>query len=213
MTYRRWTKEEVKYLRQNFKIKDMNIITKQLNRTELSVYKKAVRLGLTEILKRWEEGEVEYLINNWGKKPMALIAKYLDRSKISVKKKALEYNLGPQYIANGEYLTSGDIGYILNKSPNIVYKWINKGLIEGKRFGQKGIYQVKPKDFLLFLKNYPEKWNGCKVRVEYIKPYFMTSNCSKQPQWFTQKVEKDKKLSRLSNTYNIPPNYYEIEYK
>ncbi|WP_432662019.1 hypothetical protein R9X47_15760 [Wukongibacter baidiensis] len=193
MSYQRWSKMEIQYLVDNFEFKDIDIISEELNRTKDSVYKKAMRLGLTKTVKRWTEDEIEFLIKCWGKYSREKIAQKLNRSSISIKKKAVELKLGPQRISNGDYLTSGDIGYLLNKDPNLIYRWLKSGYIKGRRFGDKKIFQIKPKDFLMFLKNYPNKWDGYKARTDFIKPYFYTSNQCELPSWFIEKVEIDAK--------------------
>ncbi len=193
MGYQRWSKIEIQYLVDNFEFKDIEIISEELNRTKDSVYKKAMRLGLTKTVKRWTEEEIEFLIKCWGKYSREKIAQKLNRSSVSIKKKAVELKLGPQRISNGDYLTSGDIGYLLNKDPNLIYRWLKSGYIKGRRFGDKKIFQIKPKDFLMFLKNYPNKWDGYKARIDFIKPYFYTSNQCELPPWFTEKIEIDAK--------------------
>lgn len=195
IVYRRWAKEEAQYLVDNFAIKDIDTIAMQLNRSKDSVYKKAMRLKLTKIVKRWTEEEIEILIKCWGKYSRERIAERLNRSSISIKKKAVELKLGPQRISNGDYLTSGDIGYLLNKDPNLIYRWLRGGYIKGRRFGNKKIYQIKPKDFLAFLRAYPQKWDGYKARIDLIKPYFYTSNQCELPLWFVEKIESDIKTS------------------
>ncbi len=192
MNYKKWKKEEIDYLIEHFGSRDIETISKELNRTKDSVYKKAMRLKLTGTVKRWTEAEIEFLIKSWGKYGRDTIAQKLERSSISIKKKAGELKLGPQRISNGDYLTSGDIGYLLNKDPNLIYRWLKSGYIKGRRFGDKKIFQIKPKDFLVFLKKYPDKWNGHKARIDLIKPYFYTYNQSKLPSWFIEKVKVDK---------------------
>lgn len=198
MGYRRWKQEEIQYLIDNFQINNIDKIAMGLDRTKDSVYKKAMRLKLTKIVKRWTEDEVEILVNCWGKYSREKIAERLNRSSISIKKKAVELKLGPQRISNGEYLTSGDIGYLLNKDPNLIYRWLKSGYIKGRRFGRKRVYQIKPKNFLSFLRKYPQKWDGYKARIDLIKPYFYTSNQCELPSWFIEKIGLD-----LKNKENI----------
>ena len=62
IVYRRWAKEEAQYLVDNFAIKDIDAIAIKLDRSKDSVYKKAMRLKLTKIVKRWTEEEIEILI-------------------------------------------------------------------------------------------------------------------------------------------------------
>lgn len=197
MSRRRWTKEEVDYLVENYSKKSINSISKDLGRTKDSVFKKAKRLGLTKTVRNWTEEEIDILMLNWGKKSIENIAKMLNRSTISVKKKAIELKLGSQHIANGEYLSTGNMGFLLNKNPTIIYKWLKQGIIKGRTFGKKSVYQVTPEDFIDFLKNNPSKWCGYAARVDLIKPYFYTSKQSDIPKWFIEKVNNDfKKIYR-----------------
>ncbi|QIB27099.1 helix-turn-helix domain-containing protein [Caloranaerobacter azorensis] len=195
MTKKRWTKEEVDYLVENYSKKSINSISKDLGRTKDSVFKKAKRLGLTKTVRNWTEEEIDILTLNWGKRSVEKIARMLNRSTISVKKKAMELKLGSQYIANGEYLSTGNIGFLLNKNPTTVYKWLKEGIIKGRTFGKKSVYRVTPEDFIDFLKNNPNKWCGYSARIDLIKPYFYTSKQSSLPEWFIKKVNSDFKKS------------------
>ncbi|TCO75249.1 hypothetical protein [Marinisporobacter balticus] len=191
MIYKRWTKEETNYLIFNYSRKSIIAIGANLNRTKDSVFKKAKRLGLTTEMKHWIENEINFLVDKWGKKPADDIAKELNRSILSIKKKAIELKLGPERIANGEFLTTGDIGYLLNKNPGLIYRWIKDGIIKGKCFGKKKTLQTKPDHLIIFLKDYPEKWCANKARIDLIKPYFYYKNRADLPDWFTNKVRKD----------------------
>ncbi|QZY54218.1 hypothetical protein [Crassaminicella profunda] len=191
MPYKRWVKDEIDYLISKYNEKSIIAIADDLNRTKDSVFKKAKRLGLTTELKYWTEKELHFLIEKWGKKSVGFIAKELDRSVTSIRKKANELKLGPERIANGEFLTTGDIGYLLNKNPSLVYRWTRDGMIKGRRLGKKKVFQIRPNHFINFLKDHPNKWCANKARVNLIKPYFYYSNRSNVPEWFINKVEND----------------------
>lgn len=198
---RRWEKEEIEFLKENYFSKDINYLCKHLNRTKDSIYKKAKRLRITENRENWSEKDIEILTTYWGKKSLSNIAVMLGRTNISIKKKAIELGLGPQCIANGEYLTTGDIAYLLNKNPGVIYAWIKKKIIVGKPFGRKPIYRVQPKEFIKFLKNNPNRWCGYKARIELIKPYLITNRYGDIPEWFESKVNNDRNLY-LNNYFN-----------
>ncbi|QXM06561.1 helix-turn-helix domain-containing protein [Crassaminicella indica] len=191
MTYKKWTEDETNYLICNYAKKSINKIADDLNRSKDSIFKKAKRLGLTKQIKHWKECEVDYLIDRWGKSPAYDIANELNRSIHSVKKKAIELKLGPERIANGEFLTTGDIAYLLNKNPSLIYRWIRDGFIKGRRFGKKKTFQIKPQHLINFLKDYPDKWSAYKARVDLIKPYFCYTNRANIPEWFECKVQED----------------------
>lgn len=188
---RRWTKEEIDYLKQNYNKKSIDDMCSDLGRTKYSILKKAKRLDLTKEINNWTKDELEFLISNWGKYNIKKIAKLLGRSIPSIKKKAFKLKLGPQCIGNGEYLTTGNIGFLLGKNPALIYKWINQDIIKGKPFGKKPIYQVLPEDFIVFLKDYPDKWCACEAKLNFIKPYFYTSTKPDVPNWFKEKVKED----------------------
>lgn len=191
MAYKRWTKEDIDYLISNYSIKNIIGIANDLNRTKDSVCKKAKRLGLTRELKRWTENEIDFLIDKWGRRPADDIGKELGRSIKSIRKKAIELKLGPERIANGEFLTTGDIGYLLNKNPSLIYRWIKDGIIKGRSFGKNKVFQIKPENLINFLKDYPEKWCAEKARIDLIKPYFCYVRKTNLPEWFTNKVSSD----------------------
>lgn len=190
MGYQRWEKDEVEYLLKNYTTTSLNDMAKTLNRTRDSIFKKAKRLGLTNKVACWSLEDIELLSEKWGILTTDYIATLLNRTELSVKKKALELGLGPSRIGNGEYLTTGDIGYLLRKDPNLIYRWVRDGYIKGKRFGEKGIFRVKPKDFVVFLKSHPNKWNSIDARIDLIKGYLHDS--FELPKWFLAKLEKDR---------------------
>ncbi|SNS29800.1 hypothetical protein SAMN05446037_100798 [Anaerovirgula multivorans] len=190
MSYKKWTDYEIQYLKRNYGIEGIKEIAYKLHRTSDSIFKKAKRLGLTTAIKKWNEKEINYLTEKWGTSSMELIAKTLSRSPVSIRKKAIELQLGPSRIGNGEFLTTGDIGFLLNKDPNLIYRWARAGYIKGRRFGEKKIFQITPKDFVLFLKQYPQKWDAIQARTDLIKGYIHAS--FRLPEWFENKINYDK---------------------
>ncbi|MGF7060457.1 hypothetical protein [Brassicibacter mesophilus] len=190
MAYKKWTEYEVEYLINNYGIESISEIANKLHRTSDSVFKKAKRLNLTMTTKKWTIEEINFLTEKWGVYSPERIAEVLNRSHSSIKKKATELQLGPSRIGNGEFLTTGDIGYLLNKDPNLIYRWARDGYIKGRRFGGKKIFQIKPEHFVLFLKEYPEKWNSIQAKVDLIKGYVHTSFIL--PEWFEEKIKYDR---------------------
>lgn len=189
---KRWTKDELEFLNKNYNNKDIDFLCKNLNRTKSSVYKKAMRLGLTEKTENWSEEDIDILTKYWGKRSKKKITEMLGRSVLSINKKARELGLGPTCIANGEYLTTGDVGYLLNKDPIRIYFWIKQGLIKGIPYGNKPIYRIAPEEFITFIRNHPEKWKANEVNIDLIKPYLRMNNCCKIPSWFKEKIEEDR---------------------
>ncbi|AKL94180.1 hypothetical protein CACET_c06700 [Clostridium aceticum] len=192
MPYTKWTVSEIQFLQKYYGVKQICEISEELQRTPDSIVKKAKRLNLTTPMKKWSVKEEEYLIEKWGLHSIKTIAKTLNRSHASIKKKAFELQLGPSRIGNGEFLTTGDIGYLLNKDPNLIYRWVRDGYIKGRRFGEKKVFQIRPKHFVLFLKEHPEKWNALQARIDLIKGYLHTS--FNLPDWFENKLYSDRSV-------------------
>ncbi|WP_312908702.1 hypothetical protein [Tissierella praeacuta] len=208
MIYRKWNDDEIQYLKDNYGTKNIEEIEKKLKRSRNSIFKKAKRLNLTNTMKKWKEEDINYLIEKWGHEPMEKISKQLNRSNNAIKKKAIQLQLGPSRIANGEFLTTGDIGYLLNKDPSLIYGWIKDGYIKSRKFGEKKIFQVKAEDFILFLKEHPQKWDASRARLDFIKGYLHIE--FKLPDWFIRKVEYDKEKNMKKNIINYESNYVQI---
>lgn len=93
-----WTKEETKFLKENFSKLSLEEIAEKLNRSTGSISGKAFWLRLSPATrasrkrtrKIWEKEEINYLSNNYGKQSVKRIAKYLKRSEYSVISKASE---------------------------------------------------------------------------------------------------------------------------
>lgn len=208
MIYKKWSHDEIKYLKDNYGIKNIKEIGKELQRSRDSIFKKAKRLNLTNAMNKWKEEEVNYLVEKWGHASMEKISKQLNRSNNAVKKKAIQLQLGPARIANGEFLTTGDIGYLLSKDPSLIYVWIKEGCIKGRRFGEKKIFQVRAEDFILFLKEHPQKWDASRARIDYIKGYLHVE--FKLPDWFIKKIENDREKSMKENIIEYENNSRKI---
>lgn len=113
-TYKKWTKAEVNYLKNNYKFKSNLSLAKALGRTIPSVAIKAKSLGLTgtpapitpsintktTVFKSkkvkqngWSKKEISFLKENYGKLSVAEIAKELNRSAGSITGKAYWLNI------------------------------------------------------------------------------------------------------------------------
>jgi len=83
--FRKWTAEEVEFLKQNYGERRVKMIAETLGRTISSIYSKARELKLrVRKYEVWTVGEVEFLKQNYGKIPIGLIAEKLGRTKGSV---------------------------------------------------------------------------------------------------------------------------------
>jgi|SRR3990172_1159117 len=89
---RRWAKEEVKYIIDNWKAIDVKSISSQLNRTINSCYGYASKLKTYKI-KKWSEKEDNFLIENWKNTNVKDIAIKLKRTIYSCKGRAAKLKL------------------------------------------------------------------------------------------------------------------------
>ncbi|MEM1750737.1 MAG: hypothetical protein QW088_07465 [Desulfurococcaceae archaeon] len=89
MKRRRWSGEELDFLRENYGRMRVLEIAKSLNRTVNAVMWKVRELGLKyRSYRRWSSSEVDFLKENWGKMKLSEIARALGRSSHSVRLKA-----------------------------------------------------------------------------------------------------------------------------
>lgn len=85
---RAWTVEEEKYIYENYKKRNINEISKELNRRNVSVRVKMIRMGLhnpTRIRRLWTPEENKFLIENYKTKTISEIAKDLGRDTDTVR--------------------------------------------------------------------------------------------------------------------------------
>lgn len=203
MAYKIWNNCEEQYIIDNYEIMTIEEIASFLKRSKDSVFKKAKRLGLTEEIKNWTYEEEQFLVEKWGKISKYHIAKKINKSVLAVRKKAMFFDLGPERIANGEYLTTGDVEYILGIDAATIYRWIQEDFIKSKLIGKKKINQIKPKNLLKFLEENQSKWDSKKAKLNFIKAYFGCENrvyrngeleiVPTVPKWFLLKIESDKR--------------------
>lgn len=80
--WRFWTKEEITYLRKNYKKKFYHEIAKDLGMTKYAILQKARRLGLRlkQSPRPWTAADDEYIRQNYRKIPTREIAEKLNRS-------------------------------------------------------------------------------------------------------------------------------------
>ena len=83
-----WSKNEIKYLKDNYKILSNKDLENNLDRTEKSIIHKANRLSLKKI-NFWTNEEIEYLKNNYSDtSPDLLILNLNQHTQNSIKVKA-----------------------------------------------------------------------------------------------------------------------------
>ena len=91
-----WTKQDIKFLLDNYKTKSYHDISKTLNRTESAIRAKCFDLNLIKN-NRWTESEVSYLIENYNRLNTKELSKHLNRTEsavqIKIKKLGLKKSL------------------------------------------------------------------------------------------------------------------------
>lgn len=196
---KKWNKEEIQYLLDNWDKETPEKIMEQLDRTEDSVMRKARRLGLDvskpedELLKRrWTEEEDRYIVDNYGVLSVEEISYNLGRSVFALRKRAIAIGVTCEAkrwsTEEMEYLYEkwgilnlDTIAQKLNRSRNsITIKAYQMSLRE--QAGANGAY-FTPSDISSILginirTLYSWIWNGCighkKFRVGKKKKYQIT---------------------------------------
>jgi hypothetical protein len=85
---KRWTPEEIDYIRANYGRMTIRAIADYLGRTHASVGAYADKRKLGKPVKPWTEEEEEYMATWYGKKSSWQIARHLGRTSGSVRKRA-----------------------------------------------------------------------------------------------------------------------------
>lgn len=89
ITMKRWTKEEIKYLKRSYQKQGAKHTAKHLNRSVPSVIAKTMRLGIVkEGFRRWNDWENRYIKRHYSDRKPQSIAKVLKRSKHAVQNRA-----------------------------------------------------------------------------------------------------------------------------
>lgn len=171
-----WSKEDVLYLKNNFKILNKNVLENKFNRPYKEIRKKAIRLG---IIKRkyyqikWNNEEIKILKNLYSEKGVIELSKILNKKYTSIYKKANSLGLkkSKEYLIN-----KGKNGLFSIKNP-VYNKNYQKKSIQSKKDGYKsgkikisGI-ALKSHLGLTKLENHPN-WLGGKS----FEPYSLNFN-------------------------------------
>lgn len=100
---KKWTREEIRYLTENWNAGMFKEIMESLGRTEDSIMRKARRLGLAMHKKeddlkkrRWTGEEDKFIINYYKKMPSEEIASYTGRTASAVRKRAQALKLSAE---------------------------------------------------------------------------------------------------------------------
>lgn len=103
---KRWTNEEVDFLKNNINKLSVEEIAKKLNKTVHSIRSKAYSLELSteSIRRKWTNEEIDYLKEKIGCMSMYAISKKLRRSINTIRIKCFKLGIGC-YKNNTEYYT------------------------------------------------------------------------------------------------------------
>lgn len=213
---RKWTDEEKKFLIDNHRKLDLEVLAKKLNRTENSVRCRAGRMGIIGISRvrskrrgkgenanaRWNEREIIYLKEKWGKYDLNIIANRLNRTKPGVRMKILELGLG-NYKDNSFSFSFGELSTAFSRSPkSSAYKWhyekwSKAGLkIEDKQINGGSMRLVSKAHFWSFAEEHKDLFEW-----EYLDRFAL----GEEPSWVEEerlKVKKDKKYPKQGRAWS-----------
>lgn len=186
MKHKRWTDEEIKYLRENWLT--VNIEDMELDRTKKAIEVKACNLklnktGITRV--EWTKEDEEYLEDNWGSISIPTIAKNLNMGQDAVQQKARRLGLGA-FLDNGEYLTINSLSQALFKRNMDSYtkgQWIDKGFPIKSR-------KVKDCSFsVIYIQDFWEwaEMNSTLLNFSNMEPLAL----GKEPEWLEHQRRAD----------------------
>lgn len=135
----------------------LNSIARKLRVPRGKVSQWAVQLGLSRQSSRpWSDKEIAYLKRNFYKKDLNELAVRLKRSSGSVRMKAYRLGLSENIEYNKDNVAEG-----LGVHENTVSKWVEKGLLKGKKRGDSpnDKWQFLDKDLRKFILTYPHEVN------------------------------------------------------
>ncbi len=119
-----WTREEIEFLRENYKKIPTKNIAKRLGRTYRSISKKAFKLNLCYSSKKWTKEEVEFLKKNYKIISSKEIAEKFGRTNSGLLHKAMKLGLTLPH----RPWTKGEIEFLKNNYKIISYRDIAKKL-------------------------------------------------------------------------------------
>lgn len=169
MASRKWTAEEIEFLKENYGRISPGEIARILNRSKPSIAGMAGKIGLRRKKEpRWAEEEIEFLRENWGKMTPETIARRLGRTVEAIDVKAKRLKLGPTY--NPGCFTKYELCKLLRVDHRKITRWVKAGLLRAtiapttsRRSKRRNILQVKPEDLEQFLRENPELWDSRKA--------------------------------------------------
>lgn len=180
----KWTEEEIKFLKENYRELESKEIAKKLNRSISSIRNKLFYLDINK--KKWTKKEIEFLqehIENTDK----YLAKKLNRSIKSIKRKKHGMKLKDYTI-----LTASEVGRILKVDAKTITRWKVLGLKMKKNNPEKisSPFRIKIDELIKFLKANQDLWNASKLDLYAL---------GIEPKWLVEKRKKDYKKIQFRN--------------
>lgn len=115
MIHKKWTPEDLQYLRDHSREQTDLEMSKNLWRSRESITQKRTVLGLRSSRPMWTADDEAYLMDKWGNVSIPSIAKYLGRSIVSVKIRAQRLGLGA-VLESGDYVTLNQLIRVFQNS-------------------------------------------------------------------------------------------------
>jgi hypothetical protein len=182
-----WTDEELTFLRENWGKLPRAELARRLNRSIPSINDKAGTLGLRRKKElRWTPEDITFLRENWGKLSICQLAKKLNRTKHGILVKSKRLKLGP--VQDRSCFNKREICGLLGVDHRKVDRWIQAGLLKAKvaktgreRGKCRGIIEVKPREFLRFLRENQNLWDT-RTAGDIIKAV-------REKEWLAEKIK------------------------
>jgi len=180
---KRWSNEEVEYLKKNIRKRTVEQIAKKLGRSVSSVQNKCTRSGIYK--ERWSDEEKDFLREYAGEKSVSWIARKLKRGRYAVEQKI--NRMGMTYkVDNGKislYLLVHTLGYA---SESFAYRKLEK-------LGLK-IYKVQKKNNKVKMVDINEFWKWAEKNQENLNFKNLEHNAfGYEPEWAKEKIDRDTK--------------------
>ena len=125
---KKWNKEELEFLKENYNIKNISDIAKNIGRSYNAVRLKASELGIKK--DNWTDKEIEYLYKSWGKTSVKTIARNLNKTIASVNIKGYRM-FGSKADFQG-YYTCTELAKALNLNKSTIIGYCKQGLTSRK---------------------------------------------------------------------------------
>lgn len=191
MSYRKWTEDEIEFLKDNWNELRIQEIADSLDRTYTAVYTKSKVLGLgsnkLEYKRVWTEEEENYLADNWGAISVKTIAKNLNRTENAILVRVARLGLGP-FLDNGDYITLNQLRVELRGTNTggsyTINQWLDKGLPVKTRKVKKCSFKV------VYLDEFWDwaEMNSTLIDFSKLEPLAI----GKEPKWLEDQRKADK---------------------